>query len=443
MPLDGDELSVENKLAPHVEELARALGEGADKEGIERLLKEYLGLKLKIEEAKRMAMRELNPQGDRGVDRKLEELGPSDPNVNITARVLYVTEREVEARGERKRIYSGILGDETTTRQFTAWNADAVPLAKGDVIRIESAYTTEWRGEPQVNIGTRARVVRMPPDALPAARRRSEECLIADLRDGMSGVAVSGRVISMEEREVVVGEEKKIVRSGVIADPSSKVMFSAWHDFGITQGDAIKVHGGYVRNWRGLLQLNFDERSRVERLEEFPSIEELSLPLMSSIRELEERGGAVDIEIHGIVLDVKEASGLIFRCPECNRVLKGSDCRVHGAVEGTPDMRIKAIVDDGTGALMVICTREATERLLGRKLDDWLKEIHGRKIVNYDVVRDHLVNVLVAKPVAVRGSVSSDDFGLSLTGTEMHILSVDVSEEARKILSEEEGGIPL
>jgi len=434
----------EKTIAPVVKELARALGEGADEERIRELLRDFLeNMKLEMDQAKRMVIKVMGgrPMASpaAGQDRKLDGLALDEKSVNLVVRVVHVTEKEIEAQGTKKRIYSGILGDETTTRPFTAWDAGAFKLSKGDVIKIENAYTTEWKGEPQVNLGRGARIAALPQSALPKVGRRSEMRKIAELQDGMSGVGLSGRILGIERREVTVGEEKKTVFSGTLADQTGKTMFSSWHDFGLKEGDAIRVSGGYTKSWRGILQFNFDDRSQLEKLDDFPAAKDLSKPVMHNIESLDRVASAVDIEVRGIVLDIRPGSGLIFRCPQCNRVLQAQSCREHGDVEGEPDLRVKAILDDGTGAMTVVCGRDVTEKLLGKNLDAVLKEIHGKKVVNYDTVRDRVAEMLVAKPVMVRGNATNDEFGLMLVSTELRFLSMGVADDARAMLAEEEG----
>src|SRR5439155_771378 len=86
-----------------------------------------------------------------------EELDdPGEQSVNLLARVVAVYEKEVTPQGqETKTILSGILGDATATVPFTAWEPLPTPLAKGDVIRVQNAYTKEYRGQVQLNFGVR------------------------------------------------------------------------------------------------------------------------------------------------------------------------------------------------------------------------------------------------------------------------------------------------
>jgi len=435
-----------DETAPHVDDIARALGDKADKKKIADLLKEYLETyKLPLPQAKRMVAKELGgslpfPSGE-PVNRKLEELQPNEPNVNLLVRIIHLNEKEIDAQGQKKRIYSGILADETTTRPFTAWDTTAFKLNKGDVIRIECAYTTEWKGEPQVNLGNRARVTKEADSALPkgGGRRESKEMGIAELKDGTSGVAVTARILSVDQREVEVKGVKKTLISGVLGDASGKVQFTAWHDFKLNVGDVVRISGAYTRSWRGIPQLNFDERSQVAKSDaKLPTADDFSAASLRSITELGKAGGGFDVKVRGLVLDVRGGTGIIFRCAQCNRVVQNGACRIHGEVDASPDLRIKAILDDGTGTMTAVFGREVTEKLLGKTLDDCMEEVRKMKVVNYDVIGNKIADMLIAMPIEARGNATSDEFGLMLIGTELSMAGLDVVDEARKVLAEEE-----
>src|SRR5207244_9939587 len=97
----------------------------------------------------------------------IRELVPGEQSVNLLARVVAVYEKEVTPQGqETKTILSGILGDATATVPFTAWEPLPTPLAKGDVIRVQNAYTKEYRGQVQLNFGVRTAVGKEERDAV-------------------------------------------------------------------------------------------------------------------------------------------------------------------------------------------------------------------------------------------------------------------------------------
>jgi len=241
-------------------------------------------------------------------------------------------------------------------------------------------------------------------------------------------------VLQVEAKSVTVEGAAKTVHQGLLADATGRVQFSAWKDYGLKAGDALRLEGAYVKGFRGLPQVSFDDRAKVEVLAEsdLPGLEQLSQAPRAWIEDLAERGGAVDVTLRGIVVDIREGSGLIHRCPECKRVLTKDACRLHGAVKGQSDLRVKAVLDDGSGALTAVFDRELTEALLERTLEQCLTQ--AREAMSVEVIRDAIADVLVAQPIEARGNVTSDEYGLMMIVQEAKILRVDVQEEARAML---------
>src|SRR2546427_11277303 len=90
-----------------------------------------------------------------GVSKTLRELMPGEQSVNLLARIGSVNGKDVTVEGGSKRILYGILGDPTTTIPFIAWEPLSVPIAKGDVVRVQNAYMQENRGQVQANFARR------------------------------------------------------------------------------------------------------------------------------------------------------------------------------------------------------------------------------------------------------------------------------------------------
>lgn len=430
--------------APHVKDIARALENKVSEDQIAGELENYLNVyRVPLDSAKRSIVRKYggNPANlEVGVQKKLAELAPNEPSVSLLARVVSVNPKEIQVNGTPKKIFYGILGDDTATVPFTAWETENLRLEKGDTIRVENAYTKEFRGQVQLNFGNRTSITPESSDAVPAYQPGPvtlKPAEVKDLREGLGGVSMTVRILSIEEREVMVDGDKKFVYSGVMADQTGKAQFSAWKDFGLKEGDVVKIEGGYVRMWRGIPQLSFDERAEVTISdEELPSVEDLTKSSRIWIEDLIERGGAVDATIRGILVDVKEGSGLIHRCPECRRVVRKNTCRIHGEVEGQADLRIKSVVDDGSGALTAVFGKELTEGLLGKSLEEC--ETMARDAMTHEVVRDELADMLIAQPVEVRGNVTKDEFGIMMIVNSADMLKIDVEKEAREMLDDME-----
>jgi len=443
--------SVKEELAPHVHDINRALGNKVSEQEIERELSSYLNVyRVSLDTAKRSIVKKHggNPATlATGVSKTLRELMPGEQSVNLLARIVSVNEKDVTIEGGSKRILYGLLGDPTTTIPFTAWEPLPVPIAKGDVVRVQNAYTKEYRGQVQVNFGIRTAVAKEAPTALPEYKAglgqpyvgRPTAVRVADLREGASNVAVTARVLSVERREVEVDGAPKAVFSGVLADETGKTQFSAWKDFELKEDEVLRVEGAYVKSWRGIPQISFDERATITRLKAdlLPPFEQLNVSPRMWIEDLAERGGAADVTVRGILIDLREGSGLVYRCPECRRVIRKGACRLHGEVKGEPDLRVKAVLDDGSGALTAVFDRELTEALLDKTLDACIAA--AKEAMSTDIVRDELANLLVAQPIEARGNATSDDYGLMMIVESAKLLKVDVQAEAREMLEGLEG----
>jgi replication factor A1 len=430
-------------ITPHVDELARVLEGKVDRKEIQEELEIYLNeYRVTLESAKRGIVRKYG--GDprlliKQERKKINEIGPTEQNVDILVRVVSVNEKELEREGDIRTILYGIFADETGTLSYTAWEGDRFDFGRGDVILIRNAYTKEWNGNPQINLGNRAVVEKQDPGSLPLMEdfgpvfSGGGDITLSQLQDGMNGINVTGRILSVESREVTVQGEPRILFSGTIADESGKAQFTAWHDFDLKEGEVVKIENAYTRSWRGIPQLNFGERAKVQRVEEnLPSEFELSSPFARSVVDMERIGGGIDVSIKGVVVDVKRGSGLIFRCPECNRQVQSGSCRIHGKVEATPDLRIKAVLDDGEGSLTAIINREVTERLLGITLDDALTK--ARAAMDQEIVKEDMEDLLLPAPVELRGNVTSDEFGLMMIVTDARFMRDDVKGEAKTLL---------
>lgn len=434
-------MEIEN-LAPHVQEIARALGEKLSEEQIAEELRKYVDVyRLSIPMAKRTIVKKYG--GDlssfsMGVQMKLAEIRPNEPVVDFVAKILSANTKEITVKGEKKTIMFGFMGDETASLPWTAWETEGLDLRKGDVVSVKGAYTREYQGRVQVNFGNRVSISKEDPSTIgevQISQGPPRVVTIGELRQGMGVVEVKGRILSLDQREVTVQGQAKKIFSGVLADETGKVQFTAWSDFKLKQGEVVRISKATVRSWRGIPQLSFDERSELTRVKEkFPSVEELQKSGRRMISEVAARGGASDAALEGVVVEVRDGSGLIVRCPECKRALQKGTCKVHGRVEGYPDLRVKAILDDGTGAVSVVLGRELTERLMETTLDECMGK--AKEAMNFDVVRDMMDERLALKMLSVVGNVTADAYGLSMIVKEAELAKRDIKPEAERLLVE-------
>lgn len=370
----------------------------------------------------------------------LAQLPPTASSVHVKARVLSITTKQVTARGETRDIVTGLLGDESGTAPFTSWRP-LEGLEKGDVVEITGAYTKEFRGQGQVNLGDRTRIQRVEGDDMPRPPTPTNEVTVAALKEGLRGVKVTGRVLDVATRTVTVAGTPKTLWGGNFADATGHVEFTSWADHGLVAGAAVTIEGAYVRAFRNVPQLTFDAEAKVTPAEGVPEAASLRTAPATALWVLQERGSANDITVTGTLLEVRPGSGLIFRCPAphegkvCGRVVAAGACRLHGKQEGQPDLRVKAILDDGTGAVALTVGRELTEQLLGKTLDQAKAE--AQAAFRPDLVVEQLKERVTGRIYTVNGFARSDDYGLALIARTLAPATEDVPAAAKALL---EGG---
>ncbi len=438
----GVDMKNEIELTPYIEDLTWALENNVRSDEIETELKKLIfDFTLPIEEAKRCVFKKFG--GDpkllgKVVDKTISELTVLENSVNLLCKILYIDQKEIVVNGNQKTIFYGIIGDSTGTAPFTAWHE--FNFDKGQVIRVYNAYTRAWRDKIQVNFGDKTHIRPVPAQTLPEIYNlnngNSKECKINEFHDGLRNIATIIRVLEINTQEVQSnGETIKLFR-GTAADETGKCRFAAWADFNLKVNDVVKIKSGYIKSWRGVPELQLNGGTDIEKLQDdiLPSFEILNQDRIVSIRELKRSGGSANVAIEGVVLDIRPNSGLIKRCTECKRVLQKDTCMVHGKLTGIFDLRIKCVLDDGSGAILVVLDKEITETLLGLDLEDCIQR--AKEFMRFDIIYEDLIKKLLARPIRFTGTVLFDDFGLMMIGSKAEVISPRIKTEAVSLLSE-------
>ncbi|MBN1280281.1 MAG: hypothetical protein JXA00_01385 [Candidatus Thermoplasmatota archaeon] len=421
----------EDTLDKQIDDILEALrdteGKDVGREELEKELKKFLEYGVPPDHAKQTLVKKFGgaAQAAPSMERSLVvDLAPNQQSVHLLCRVVSVNPREIQVKGEARQIFYGILGDESGTIQFTAWKD--FELEKGSVIDIMNAYTKEWQGSVKVNFGDRTRIKTVDASELPEVSTEPRSYKVKELRGGLSSVEVTARILEITERSVESSGQQKTVFSGVLGDETGKAQFTAWHDFKLKKGAVVKISGGYVKAWKGIPQLTFDEKATVEKLDASKIPPEDITAQRVSLSELVERNGALDVTVEGTVIEIRQGSGVVQRCPQCNRVLQQGACSVHGAVDGHKDLRMKLVVDDGAGAVSAILGKELTEQLLGKTMDE----------VQADGVVEEMHRLLFGHRISLQGNALGDQFGVTLIARQVTPADFNVAAEAERLSRE-------
>ncbi len=419
-------MSVEDR----AEELASDLG--VDKEEVKEDLENLVAYSVPIDEAVSSLRRKYGGGGGEPESKDIAAITTEDGNVTVTARILTAGKRSIRYQGEEQVITEGTLADASGIIDFTAW--EEFGLSPGDTITAGNAGVREWEGEPELNLGESTTLV-FEDESLEVPHEIGGETDLVDATPGDRGLTVEARVIDLETQTIDGRDGETEILSGTLADESTRLPFTDWEPrSGIEEGADLRFENVYVREFRGVPSINCSEFTTVLALDQPIDVTE-EAP-RSPIGEAVAGGGAFDIELVGTVVAIRDGSGLIQRCPECGRVVQKGQCRSHGEVDAEDDLRVKAILDDGTGTVTAILGTELTRGVYGGDIEDAREQ--AREAMDQEVVADSIREDLVGREFRVRGSLSVDDYGANLNASEFEAVTESPAARAESLLREVE-----
>jgi replication factor A1 len=426
-----------DKIAPLVDEIIRALGTTGttvNQAIIEQELSRLIEFKVPSEEAKRSLLKKY------GVSevKRLSDLHGGERDIEITARILDINLKVVGIKGQERTIFMGTMADETGAKSFTAW--EDFGLEMGDVVKVNNVYIRIWQGMPEINFGPRSNVEKLDSAALDslATVDIDKPVLLADMAEGAAAVHTIFRILECQQKEINTKNGSRTIISGTAADHSAKLPFTSWESNPVfAKGVTVEVKNAYVKSWRGVPTINMGEFSTISKSDTDISTDDLA-PILNPkpvrLDSITGRDGVFDAIIEGSLISIRPGSGLIIRCPQCSRVIQKNTCRVHGVVEGLYDMRIKSILDDGTGALTVVLNADLTQKVTGYSIDK-AKEV-AASAMNQSAVEDEMRRRLLGRSMRARGNMTKGEYGITLVADDASLTEMDTAAEAAALINE-------
>ncbi|MFC7057204.1 Single-stranded DNA binding protein [Halovenus salina] len=421
-------------LDDHAEELASSLG--VDKTEVKGKLENLEQYGVPIDEAKETVRRNYSDSESTGggeiATKSVADVSTADSRVDTTATVLSVGKRSIQYNGDQQVIFEGEVADQSGKISYTSW--EDFDLQPGETVHLGNADVREWEGHPELNLGDSTSVERVEDD-LDIEYEVGGDARLATLEPGDRGVNVEVQVLDVEEKQINGRDGETEILSGVLGDETGRLPFTDWEPRSeLSAGTSVRIEDVFIREFRGVPSVNVSEFSTVEALE--TPVEVADSGTQYQIGDAIETGGMFDLEVTGNVVAVRDGSGLIERCPDCGRVIQSGQCRSHGAVDGEDDLRVKAILDDGTGTVTAILDEEITAEVYGGDLDDARE--HAREEMDREVVADSIRDSIVGREFRVRGTLTVDDYGANLEATEFTTHSEDAKTRASRLLTEVE-----
>ena len=336
---------------------------------------------------------------------------PKEGNVCVVARILGLRPDVIHRRDGTGSIdvVRGRVADDSGSIGFLSW--EPLDLEVGQLVKIDGANVRTFRDTPELNFG-RTTTIEAYHDAAFSSAEDLEAAAaqtIADLRDGARDVRCVVEIHEWQRRTFTRDGEERHLWSGQVADPSGRCRMSAWEELPIAEGDlpvTVRLTGVRVRAWQGVPDITVDNADQIEILDG-PTWEESIDFATHSVEvdfdELAEGGGRVGVSTKGIIVSIRDDSGLIQRCPECRRVLRDGVCQDHGAQDGQEDVRLRLVMQGEASTISVFLGRDAALALLETDLEGlraaiaehgamaWVQSLRARYLGRSAILRGRLL----------------------------------------------------
>jgi len=355
---------------------------------------------------------------------KIKDLSPDMFSVSVICRInMYYSPTEFQrSDGSTGTRASFIAGDETGTIKVVLWdNSAKTELARGDIVKIENAYTKEgMNGDLELQAGNRSRLVKSDKKLkLPDLPEIKDLYKIDEVTKELKGFDVIARVVQIFETREYGEEGGKLTRL-LIGDETGTISVVAWNEKSdsvndLKSGDAIRIKNAYAReNLQGNPEIQIGKYSDITTTDEkVATLEKIQKARVTekSIGDLKD--GDADVKITGKLIDIEEDRRITFMtCPKCRKKVQniGGEwfCEACGDIEPVENLIVSATVEDKTGSMKIVVFRENAEKILGMDVGE-VMNIIGETQDEYAPVRQAKDNI-IGKSVSLTGRVRFSDF---------------------------------
>lgn len=215
------------------------------------------------------------------------------------------------------------------------------------------------------------------------APRETPVVKASEIKEDSKWVTLRAKVVQLWE-----ANQESISQVGLLGDETGTIKFTKWAKASalpaVEEGKCYIFRNITTSEWQGQFSVKINKTSEIIQINEDIEV------------------GSTPTEFSGAIVDIQSGSGLIKRCPECNRALVKGACGEHGKVEGIYDLRVKAVMDDGEKVQDILLNREITEALTGITLEK-AKEM-ATEALDQAVVLDMIKQKIVGRYFVVTGA---------------------------------------
>jgi replication factor A1 len=309
---------------------------------------------------------------------KVSNIKESGKWVDLEIKVLDLWDPATEAISQ-----TGLIGDESGSMKFVKWTKSELPnLELGKSYLLHNLVTDEFQGRFSVKLNRTSQIEPLEKDVEAGSPSRTvQQMKVVEINEPGLWVDLKVKVTQLWETN-----NDAISQSGLVGDETGSIKFVKWSKAelpNMEEGKSYHLKNLVTDEFQGRFSIKLNRTSKIEQLDNDVEV------------------GSQATEFSGALVDVQKGSGLIKRCPVCRRSLAKGVCTEHGKVEGTYDLRIKAVIDDGSRVQDILINRETTERLVGITLDE-AKQM-AMEALDHEVVRSMIENKLVGRYFSITG----------------------------------------
>ncbi len=346
---------------------------------------------------------------------KIAEIKGEVVDIEIKAKILSMSKREIQNDKGPLTYHYGLVGDETGVIPFTAWSIPGT-VRDNDVYLISKCYTKSYKDKLRLYFDARTEF-KLLTEILEVKRTyKYYEIKDLDMKDKF--ITVEGLLTSENKREYEKEGEKKEVFQYILKDQTGTVPISS---FGrkLEQGKYARIEGVRLDEFNGYYRLNMSDKAKVEYLN-------VELKENDNIQDISTLKGAVGgITISGFVINMGEKSGLVVRCSECNQRVDDVRCADHPDAKLIYDIFAYFTVDDGTDYLQVNAGYEALKNII--KISREYLDNPQRPPLKKEV-KEKVEIALVHNALKIKGNLRINNMGLSMRSSEVsYVTNNDIS----------------
>lgn len=257
-----------------------------------------------------------------------------------------------------RMIQSGLIKDDTGTIRFVIWNNSGTePVELHKTYEFNNVVTSEYNGRFSIGVtnGSEIRQVEGVSYLNGSENENTTSRLVK-----INEIENDGEWVDLKCKVVRILENSNhaISQQGFVADETGSIRFVIWAKTGLQP-----LKEGHVYHIKNAVVNKFNDRFSIY------------LNSMSEYTEIDE---VIDTDranmFTGAIVKVLQGSGLINRCPDCNRVLQKNTCVTHGKItKPVKDYRIKLVLDNGLDYRELVLDRNVAYATTGISFDDAVK----------------------------------------------------------------------